>query len=615
MDPLMVQMMTGHGGFSEYLHRFKCKESPSCACDPMMEESVLHIITECPIYSKERNNVEIELETKIGKDSICKIIGNRNPNPGNHRYHVIQANLQRSELATAELIIEATKKNISFALIQEPYIGRIGEMKVYPGTKIVQCNRKPNTEKVIKAAIALFDDTISITQCPDLTTENIAVAILRTGAWDLGVVSVYLEGDKPLEPYLNMIETAVAGLGTGNVIFGGDINAWNTWWGSREVDKRGIEVAARLDQMELHILNNGTAPTFDTIRGGKRFTSCVDVTTCSTNLLGRIDNWRLSEEVTSSDHRAILFDVNLEKSLSTEIKRSTRKFNTRKANWSEFREKLTQIWQEKGINKLQINKIEKKEDLEGKVREITETISDACEHSMPKIKSKKRVGLPWWTDELTQRKKDVSRLKRRISYAAPVRREWVVEQYVRAKEEYQQQVKNAQTSSWKDFCSRQEQESMWDGVYRVISRTTQRKEDIPLVRDGKTLGNTESARALAETFYPDDNTQDDDAEHRLKRKIAEVVNEGSLDDSSDPPFTIEELMWAASSFNLKKAPGNDGLTADICMAAITLDPPMFLALANKCLHLSYFPSKWKEAAVVVFACFRESSRKNDGTKD
>ncbi|CAK1583173.1 unnamed protein product [Parnassius mnemosyne] len=150
---------------------------------------------------------------------------------------------------------------------------------------------------------------------------------------------------------------------------------------------------------------------------------------------------------------------------------------------------------------------------------------------------------------------------------------------------------------------------MWDGVYRVISRTTQRKEDIPLVRDGKTLGNTESARALAETFYPDDNTQDDDAEHRLKRKIAEVVNEGSLDDSSDPPFTIEELMWAASSFNPKKAPGNDGLTADICMAAITLDPPLFLALANKCLHLSYFPSKWKEAAVVVL----RKSEKEDYT--
>ncbi|CAK1589561.1 unnamed protein product [Parnassius mnemosyne] len=49
----------------------------------------------------------------------------------------------------------------------------------------------------------------------------------------------------------------------------------------------------------------------------------------------------------------------------------------------------------------------------------------------------------------------------------------------------------------------------------------------------------------------------------------------------------------------KKAPGYDGLTADICEVAITLDPTMFLALANKCLSLAYFPKKWKEAVVVV----------------
>ncbi|CAK1595213.1 unnamed protein product [Parnassius mnemosyne] len=140
---------------------------------------------------------------------------------------------------------------------------------------------------------------------------------------------------------------------------------------------------------------------------------------------------------------------------------------------------------------------------------------------------------------------------------------------------------------------------MWDGIYRVIGRTTQRQEDIPLVKDGKTLENAESAKFLAETFYPDDNTQEDDAEHKLIRKTAELVNVGSLDDSSDPPFTVEELMWAASSFNPKKAPGNDGLTADICVAAIALDPQLFLALANKCLQLAHFPSKWKEATVVV----------------
>ncbi|CAK1588833.1 unnamed protein product [Parnassius mnemosyne] len=509
------------------------------------------------------------------------------------------ANLQRSELATAELIIEATLKKISFALVQEPYIGRIGEMKSYPGTRIIQCYREPNTEKVIKAAIVLFDDTINITQCPGLTTENIAVARLRTGTWEMGVVSVYLESDKPIDPYLDTIEKAVEALGTGSVIVGGDVNAWNTWWGSREADVRGIDVAAKLDELELHILNEGTEPTFDTIRGGKRFSSCVDITTCSTSLLGRVENWRLSEEITSSDHRAILFDINLEKSVGIDIERKTRKYNTKKANWSEFREKLLQIWSNKQINKIEIDKIEMREELEIKIAEVTKTITELCDNTLPKLKHKKRMGLPWWTDELTQRKKEVSRLKRRISYAAPIRREWVVEQYLNAKEGYQQEVKRAQTSSWKDFCSKQDRESMWDGIYRVIGRTTQRQEDTPLVLNGKTMGNEESAKTLAEIFYPEDDTQEDDAGHRLIRETARVVNEVSHDDSCDPPFTMEELMWSVSSFNPKKAPGNDGLTADICEAAIASDPKLFLAIANKCLSLAYFPKKWKEAVVVV----------------
>ncbi|CAK1582424.1 unnamed protein product [Parnassius mnemosyne] len=484
-------------------------------------------------------------------------------------------------------------------MVQEPYIGRIGQMKNYTGTRIAQSDRSQTTENVIKAAIVLFDDTIDMAPCPGLTTENIAVAKLKTGAWELGVVSVYMEGDKPLEPYLERIGTAVVGLGTRHVILGGDLNAWNTWWGSRETNNRGIEVAAKLDELELHILNKGTEPTFDVTRGGKNYSSCVDVTTCSTSLLGRIDNWRLSDEITNSDHRAILFEINLEKAIGTDIKRITRIYNTKKANWGEFRGKLLQIWKDIRLNKAAIEKVQNTQELEITIDKYTNSITEACENNIPKLKNKKRMGLPWWTDELTQRKKEVSRLRRRISYAAPVRREWVVGQYIKAKEEYQQEIKTAQTTSWKEFCSKQERETVWEGIYRVISRTMLRQEDTPLTIDGRTLEGEESARILADTFYPEDRNEDDDAEHREIRQMAETVNEGASDGSCDPPFTADELLWAVSSFSPKKAPGIDGFTADICGAAIALDSALFLALVNKCFSLAHFPIKWKRATVVV----------------
>lgn len=53
-----TQVMTGHGGFSEYLNRFKCKENPGCACDPDLTETVQHILFECPIRLKEGHSIE-----------------------------------------------------------------------------------------------------------------------------------------------------------------------------------------------------------------------------------------------------------------------------------------------------------------------------------------------------------------------------------------------------------------------------------------------------------------------------------------------------------------------------------------------------------------------------
>lgn len=69
-----TQIMTGHGGFSEYLNRFKRKESPSCICDPSISESVPHIILDCPTYGSERYELEQRLKTQLKRNNICEIM-------------------------------------------------------------------------------------------------------------------------------------------------------------------------------------------------------------------------------------------------------------------------------------------------------------------------------------------------------------------------------------------------------------------------------------------------------------------------------------------------------------------------------------------------------------
>ncbi|GBP78326.1 hypothetical protein EVAR_52381_1 [Eumeta japonica] len=116
---------------------------------------------------------------------------------------MIQANLQRSKVATAELLQLATEKGISIALVQEPYVGNQGILKQNPGTKVIQCT--VGRQKPVKAAIIVFGDKVEET---------------RTSS------------------HISSERKGLQNLGTENLIIAGDINAWSHWWEARERDRR-----------------------------------------------------------------------------------------------------------------------------------------------------------------------------------------------------------------------------------------------------------------------------------------------------------------------------------------------------------------------------------------
>ncbi|XP_073948988.1 uncharacterized protein [Choristoneura fumiferana] len=71
---IITQVMTGHGGFSEYLNRFKCKENPSCSCEPGVPETIAHLLLECPQYGVQRFDLENKIDIKLTKDNIRDIM-------------------------------------------------------------------------------------------------------------------------------------------------------------------------------------------------------------------------------------------------------------------------------------------------------------------------------------------------------------------------------------------------------------------------------------------------------------------------------------------------------------------------------------------------------------
>nr|BAA07467.1 ORF2 [Bombyx mori] len=468
-------------------------------------------------------------------------------------------------------------------------------MKGFRGVRVFQSTAQG--DGTVKAAIAVFDHDLDVIQYPQLTTNNIVVVGIRTRAWEITLVSYYFEPDKPIESYLEQIKRVERKMGPKRLIFGGDANAKSTWWGCKEDDARGDQLMGTLGELGLHILNEGDVPTFDTIRGGKRYQSRVDVTFCTEDMLDLIDGWRVDEDLVSSDHNGMVFNIRLQKSKSIKIERTTRIFNTKKANWSLFHEKMAQLLLDNNMTTL-IDTIDNKTKVESAINTYTNIITKTCEQSIPKKTSREILTIPWWSEKLAEMRKETNTMRRRIRNAAQDRRQHVVDEYLKQKEKYESEVREAQAGSWKEFCGKQDREGVWEGIYRVMSRARTREEDCPLTDvNGAPLDPEKSAKLLAETFYPEDREEEDNDEHaeiRRRAKISEGVH-----DEYVPSFTVNELKHALKSFNPKKAPGADGLTSDICTHAVDLDQKLFLGLINKCLEHRYFPKIWKAATVVI----------------
>lgn len=139
----------------------------------------------------------------------------------------MQANLQRKNLATNEMYIEAAKRRVALAMVQEPYVGGVGKMRSCGPARVYQCVGQE--EGVVKAAIVVFDADLDIEQDPELTTNNIVVVRIRTAAWSINVVSFYFEPTASLEPYVEHIMRIREKTGTEKLILAGDANAKSVW--------------------------------------------------------------------------------------------------------------------------------------------------------------------------------------------------------------------------------------------------------------------------------------------------------------------------------------------------------------------------------------------------
>ncbi|GBP61702.1 hypothetical protein EVAR_89081_1 [Eumeta japonica] len=74
----LAQALTGHGGFVQYLFRFKLKDSPYCAYDTVKKQDVLHVLEECDMFLRGRVVLEAKIGIRIERRHCPEIIADSN---------------------------------------------------------------------------------------------------------------------------------------------------------------------------------------------------------------------------------------------------------------------------------------------------------------------------------------------------------------------------------------------------------------------------------------------------------------------------------------------------------------------------------------------------------
>ncbi|XP_043485346.1 uncharacterized protein LOC122513138 [Leptopilina heterotoma] len=164
-----------------------------------------------------------------------------------------------------------------------------------------------------------------------------------------------------------------------DVLVTGDFNAKSPEWGESRLDKRGRVIGEMVSRSNLTIVNRGRTWTFR--RGA--IGSIIDLTIASSPLFRRINEWRVSEEYTASDHQYIEFSVSVgdtgnggrqeapcRKRLSWNVKKIDKEKFVRSLEESRLIEELG--W------------VQRPNTMDAEVRAVRKTITAACDESMPR---------------------------------------------------------------------------------------------------------------------------------------------------------------------------------------------------------------------------------------
>lgn len=347
---------------------------------------------------------------------------------------------------------------------------------------------------------------------------EVQILILRVREMDITLI--YNPPNNIIEK--ETLENLQNNMGPSFIIIG-DFNSHNALWGSEHNSRNSEEIVEFALNHNWNILNDGSITRIGT---NNQRSATIDLAFCS-NDLALITLFNMTNENFGSDHilmeLKVLNKITKNKNPKPALNTSTRKFNTKLANWEGFREQM----------KIHTDSIEK----------LTEAIMNAAKKNMKKITVKKQKPkvkpAPWWDLEcqnwVNLRRKTISEI---LSGPTVDKMNELTAVNKRIKVIFKEKKKESFTEFCASFDRDTPYSTIWEKLRIFKTGFLQRIYTSPFNEEQEDL-------FLAHNYPPMPN---------WNRKIHYFPQEEDF-------FTQEELQYAMK--NSKSTPGMDGISHDM----------------------------------------------------
>lgn len=365
---------------------------------------------------------------------------------------VVQINLQHSRLATDNLSVFLVEEDVDIALIQEPWVWNTEVKGLHlNGYEVFykKSDGKPRSCVVVKSQYHTF--LIPSHSSSDLTATKFEAA----GGTSMVIASCYMPHNEDAPP--DVVRRLVENFQSENLLIGCDCNSRHSIWGSSEINTRGEFLFDYILSTNLIICNRGSTPTFtfpstDTFRGWEEVLDITLTNDCSSRGSIKVDNWRVSDRKSFSDHRYILFNLSVSQNVSLPFR------NPRRTNWRRFASVVSNK-----LGKHYNNNLTTLEDIETKCNKFVKAMGSAFKVSCPVSFGRNKYP-PWWGEEISELRKE-SRKAFNLSYSTG---NW--QTYRDSLRIYKKAIRKAKQESWRDFCSSIESTKESARMGRILSK-------------------------------------------------------------------------------------------------------------------------------------------------